>query len=576
MPHFLHVKGLGVVERKAGFCGVVQATLLSLFVWMAVLASPAVEAAPPGKPSFGRFDIYSGTLAVYWGLPEDGGLPRPEFRVQWKSRDQVYDAPRQLVVTHYGMSAIITGLIDGTEYTVRVIASNADGEGPPSTDWTATPGPKVDQFRKYLEDELVEEHGNTFPWLREVWNYIEDQWVRLRVTTEVGGSVRSHCNSKVDGLDYCRARELRIDTAIVDSDDAAKKYIVSHELAHIATLANDVVASPVPFALAHLYFDTVPCSVKVSAAELYADTLASLVAGSSTNDMPLYWRRCTSNDILLREAQSVVRSAVSGQVPSWFAATYNKADGKPDLDRVWADVRASGETVVIYALRNSFGGYCESSKSRLSREVTKNPWRDGGCVPGIPRSIAIASGGNGRLIVSWESPESIGASEVKGYRLQWKSGDQAYEASRQMDVGNTTSHLLSTISGLTNGTEHTIRVQAYNHDGDGDWSGEVVATPAADDTTPPKATEGSVAAKGRVGGWRGSGRPDGGSCCRRLSHCRFLTPRHVPVSGCRSPESAKKWGDCRFVRVGHELRRVGSVSIDRHCSTEGPTAGVQR
>ena len=102
-------------------------------------------------------------LAVYWGLPEDGGLPRPEFRVQWKSRDQVYDASRQLVVTHYAMSAIITGLIDGTEYTVRVIASNADGEGPPSTDWTATPGPKVDQFRKYLEDELVEEHGNTFP-----------------------------------------------------------------------------------------------------------------------------------------------------------------------------------------------------------------------------------------------------------------------------------------------------------------------------------------------------------------------------------------------------------------------------
>ena len=35
--------------------------------------------------------------------------------------------------------------------------------------------------------------------------------------------------------------------------------------------------------------------------------------------------------------------------------------------------------------------------------------------------------------------------------------------------------------------------------------------------------------------WRGNGRRIGGSCCRRLSHCRCLTPRHGSVSSRRSP-----------------------------------------
>ena len=55
------------------------------------------------------------------------------------------------------------------------------------------------------------------------------------------------------------------------------------------------------------------------------------------------------------------------------------------------------------------------------------------------------------------------------------------------------------------------------------------------DIRPAATMMGSVAEKGRVGDWRGNGRRIGGSCCRRLSHCRCLTPRHGSVSSRRSP-----------------------------------------
>ena len=46
-----------------------------------------------------------------------------------------------------------------------------------------------------------------------------------------------------------------------------------------------------------------------------------------------------------------------------------------------------------------------------------------------------------------------------------------------------------TISGLTNDESHTIRVLAYNGDGDGASTAEVTATPTAMDTSAPVAAD---------------------------------------------------------------------------------------
>ena len=84
------------------------------------------------------------------------------------------------------------------------------------------------------------------------------------------------------------------------------------------------------------------------------------------------------------------------------------------------------------------------------------------------------TGGIGQLEVSWTA-----LADSDGYKVQWKSGDEDYADTRQSTVsgGETTTY---TITGLTAGTEYTVRVIATSTDTeDGAPSSEVTGTPKA-------------------------------------------------------------------------------------------------
>ena len=85
--------------------------------------------------------------------------------------------------------------------------------------------------------------------------------------------------------------------------------------------------------------------------------------------------------------------------------------------------------------------------------------------------VSVTSG-NAQLVVNWTAVDN-----ATGYQVQWKSGGQNYNTGdRQFTVtsGSTTSH---TITGLTNGTEYTVRVSATRTDAnDGPPSAEVQGT----------------------------------------------------------------------------------------------------
>ena len=100
-----------------------------------------------------------------------------------------------------------------------------------------------------------------------------------------------------------------------------------------------------------------------------------------------------------------------------------------------------------------------------------------------PRLLS-ATPGDQTLEVSWAAPGCDSA--PTGYKVQWRSGSEMYDSSRQADAPG----LSHTISSLTNGTEYNVRVIAVRTGGDSAPSNEMTGTP---DANPPSETGSPVA-----------------------------------------------------------------------------------
>ena len=83
----------------------------------------------------------SGTLNVSWQIPiSDGGSAITGYTIQWKAASGNWTVPADVSeATATGTTHTITGLTDGTPYTVRIIATNHVGDGEPTPESTAIP-----------------------------------------------------------------------------------------------------------------------------------------------------------------------------------------------------------------------------------------------------------------------------------------------------------------------------------------------------------------------------------------------------------------------------------------------------
>ena len=107
--------------------------------------------------------------------------------------------------------------------------------------------------------------------------------------------------------------------------------------------------------------------------------------------------------------------------------------------------------------------------------------------PGGPTATAV---GSGKLTVVWDPPAHDGGSSIEGYKVQWKSGSQDYDSSgREATLGP--EAWLHTIDGLTNDVEYSLRVVAYNQNGDG-AAAEAAGTPAAVEAIAPELSTATV------------------------------------------------------------------------------------
>ncbi len=103
-----------------------------------VSVTPATVAGPPRGVVGVRGDR---SVAVEWRAPaDDGGSDVTGYRVQWRTEDQQHDSSRQAAVTDLAdLSHRVTGLDNGTEHFVRVVAANGVGDGEPSAEVSFTP-----------------------------------------------------------------------------------------------------------------------------------------------------------------------------------------------------------------------------------------------------------------------------------------------------------------------------------------------------------------------------------------------------------------------------------------------------
>ena len=480
-------------------------------------ATGTVTRPPPQAPKIDGISIHDSKLRVSGGRLQlndsnppssvpaaDVGLYISSFKLQWKSGSQEYDSSRQAVITPERVTANvayyafmpaydITGLTNDLEYTVRVIATNAGGDGPSSQEQTATPGTKSEDLWTYIEDEIVEVHEASHQWLRQTLNYLKNNSVPLIVWTDASdpNTVETYSDDTSD-LYPEYVESLNFPVSLVDGPEATKEEEILGNLAYIYTMTNGISSSPAPLGIAHVYFRTVD-TLSLSGcwdSRLYLDVVVSLVLNDSLAGAS-DWNRCTARTEDAT-ALAVARSTLNGQTPAWFADTYNDSEGSPDLEQLWSDVQLIGgihARVVAYHLRNSFGGYCDLGPDwglRISRSLNRslasagfdtlvNPWSDGGCVPSAPLSLTASLEGDGTASVYWNAPENNGGSLLSGYRIQWQPVDAEEGSTPQTkhvyydDYSDDArpAEVSQTIEGLTDGVEYKVRVLAYNPNGDG-------------------------------------------------------------------------------------------------------------
>ncbi len=284
--------------------------------------------------------------------------------------------------------------------------------------------------------------------------------------------------------------------------------VIAHELAHVYTLATGVAKTPGPLAIAHLYFyDLLPRSflflenyrlVETACAprELLADALSLITLGEGVRGNQGYWIGCElitnkADDPGAIEAQTVVRSAVAGEMPTWLSDTYTDSEGNLELERLWAELKSiphdNDQVAIVHQLRNAFGGYCNSNRasdSVFGKDETRNPWKVGGCTPDPPTNLSATTSGSSQVTVSWQEPLDDGGSPIQGYKFEWEC--EALECSSSgMKVVEDLADLQQTITDLTADQSHTVRVLAYNHNGDGEGA-ETTVTPTDLDTSVPE------------------------------------------------------------------------------------------
>ena len=511
-------------------------------------------ASAPGQPGNLRA-AGDAELDVAWDAPGDGGSPITGYTVQWKSGAEMYDAvTRSATVTT--TSHTIPTLTNGTEYTLQVQATNAEGAG----DWVeikATPRPGggiysvvvadfsedaatatvslanpdasavMVHLRYRQADEMI---GCAVPMMEmDGEETPELEWVEAMLTTssEVAAFPLSGLAAEAD---YCLETDL-------DGDYAAGALAQEFTTPSAADPPTDPMitgfgdgelslswSAPVDASAISGYLvqwksgqeeydatrQTETTGTALTVTDLRNGAVHTLrVRAVNTEGGQSRWSDEVSGTPLASPVSGIVVSpldASSAQAAVGLAVTDHsgvRLRHRPEGGSVadWVAATPDGEVFRLDGLQPDHGYELEATvegglaSGYVHTETFTMPTK-----PDAPTGVAVAAAASGQIVVSWEPPPDSSDISVSFHRVQWKSETDAdYDpVGRSALVHGLDSH---TLTGLENGKRHTVRVIATNVIGDSlPWE-ERSATPEA----VPIARNLSWSTRGRSGEFRHNG-----------------------------------------------------------------------
>ena len=434
----------------------VRASLDSAFASGVKTATFTTSPTKPGKTrSVDVTTSGNGTLFITWQAPDsDGGSAITGYKVQWKSGSQSFGDPsREHTTEDTFPDYLITGLTNGTEYTVRVIAVNAVGDGPPSDTTTGTPEgppdvpPNVQAGSGHQQLTVSwgapNDGGSAITEYTLQWKSGGQNFNSTRQRTIAAPSRTDTIPSLINGTEY--TVRVRATTALSDSGWSTEAKGTPREGPHVSLVK---VKEPISCTVTFVALEF----VNLEAATEYQAHLRFRAQGSSS------WTVLSPQGFWSSGLPSGAgRGELNGPSPA-FTLT--------DLAYETAyEVQAALDSGFVDGLATT-----TFSTPNLS-EVGLTP----------------LSPGDGTLGLRMTRPTSEG--RVDGYVLQWKSGDEEYDdtdtSERQADVPGSGDREY-TITGLDNGVEYTVRAMAYNDNGVGVPSSEVRGTPEAPPNSPAR------------------------------------------------------------------------------------------
>ena len=240
---------------------------------------------------------------------------------------------------------------------------------------------------RFIKEEIVDRYAEENPWLLETWNHTNRPDFKYKISNHTSSVSFRYIDANrqpEEILDKYVA--WRMNSSYSEMNDRFMHVLV-HELAHVYTKSNGATTNPGPIAVAHLYFDQLSDgNGRCTGDELHAEA-AQMLVPSRYNYFTYYWHNCSHlPSRVTPEAIKVAEDSFAGRTPQWFYDTFQKTDGSLDYEMLWTAVKnmlmPNDRKIVVYQLRNEFGGYCSEQAVRESisgnLELTQ-PWRDGGC-----------------------------------------------------------------------------------------------------------------------------------------------------------------------------------------------------